>query len=172
MLVAVCADDLPRLALACALHQLLARQHDLDDLVEEEIAAVEDQEGEFKPILKVGLVEQRQNMRDLRWIVPISRQNAVLFPCDFADILNRKGLAPVKVIEQLHHRPHLFLRLYHPMRFYDLREGHLTNSYHASPTSIGHEGSLDVVVELRKARTIGQPWRLTEPLEEQRVLLL
>lgn len=111
-------------------------------------------------------------MRNLRWVVPISRQYSILFSCDFVDVLYGKGLTPVEVIEQFHNLPHFFLCLDHPMRFYDFCEGHLTDSYHTSPASIADKGSLDIMVKLRKASAIGQPWSLAEALEEKRILLL
>lgn len=55
---------------------------------------------------------------------------------------------------------------------YDLGEGHLSYSDHTAPACVGDVGAFEVVVEFRKASSVGEPGSVFKDIEEELVLFL
>lgn len=146
--------------------------HDLNHLIEEQISAIKDQKRQFHLVLQGQLVKYRQNMRYLRRIVPIARKNSVLLSSVFTNIVNRKRLTLVEVVEKVYYLHHLLEITYPTMTTDHLSKSHLTHPDHASPSRVSDVSPLQVVVELRKARTIRKPRNLSEYFKENVVLAI
>lgn len=123
-------------------------------------------------ILQGQLVKYRQNMRYLRRIVPIARKNSVLLSSVFTNIVNGKRLTLVEVVEKVYYLHHLLEITYPTMTTDHLSKSHLTHPDHTSPSRVSNVSTLQVVVELRKARTIRKPRDLSEYFKENVVLAI
>jgi len=69
--------------------------------------------------------------------------------------MNGKRLFAITVIEKINDFSHFFIGINLQVLPEDLSEGHLPHSYHASPPSISDIGSLDIMVQFRKACAVG-----------------
>ncbi len=84
----------------------------------------------------MSLIQFGQDMANLGGIVPISRHQTELFSRQFANILDRKWLVFVEIVEHIYYFKQLGLGGHLSMSSNHLCEGHLPNSDHASPSSI------------------------------------
>lgn len=125
-----------------------AVEHDLDDLVEEEVAGVKDQEGEFELLLKGVLIDGGKDVGYLRRVIPITWKNTVLLPSVATYVMNRKRLALVEIVKHVYDLRHLLELIHLLVTPQHLGEGHLPHSNHTPPSGISYVGALQVVVQL------------------------
>ena len=121
--------------------------------------------------MKGVLVEDGKDVRDLGWIIPLSRKHSVFFPGVLADVMDRKRFFLIEVVEKGKYSSHLLEPTDLLVPSDHLREGHLSHPNHASPPGVGHVGPLQVVIQLGKTRAVGQPGSLSKYLVENLVLL-
>ena len=111
-------------------------------------------------------------MRYLGRVIPVSWKNSELLASVLANVMNRKRLRFVYVIEVVNYLGHLLRRSYIFVTSYHLGESHLADSNHAAPSCVSYVGSFQVMVEFRKTRPISEPGSVEKSLIEEFILLL
>lgn len=103
-----------------------------------------------------------QNKRYLGWVIPFPRFQPILYSCYFSNVLNRKRLSLIKVVEQFQYFNHFFFSCDFLMVLYDLSKEHLPYSHHASPSCIRNKWASQLIFQLWKTRPISQPRSLSK----------